>query len=234
MPHETRYKHLQILKHLFLQVETQLEKKSHLEWAQWLRFKQYLWWESQPGKFWNWSQRLIETDIRLREVVQREILLKHEYNQLAANPTSNQVELYVYNQELAALNKEYWRLESTYNALEAACPSEPARRAYASVRRDPRWHLSNFWIRRDCARRGGCCGRRCQCCENPPESNRMKGWGHCTSQCNCCYRARGFPASTADRKLCQPEFHIGDEDESGWDPYSLALHTAYVWGVKPH
>jgi hypothetical protein len=232
MPHETRYKHLQILKHLFLQIETQLEKKGHFERAQWLRFKQYLWWEARPSKLWNWSHTLIELDIRIREVVQRELLLKDTCSRLAANPGIDNVELYCYTKDLDALNQEYWRLEKAYLSIEKICPSEPAKRAYDSVRRDHRWHLTNSWLRRDCANRGGCCGRGCHCCENSPPPNRMKGWGHCTIQCKCCYRTRDPIAYTADRKLCQPEFHIGDEKNSGWDPYSLALHTAYVWGLE--
>jgi hypothetical protein len=28
--------------------------------------------------------------------------------------------------------------------------------------------------------------------EKPPASNRLKGWGHCTLECACCNRFRGF------------------------------------------
>lgn len=207
-------------------------RKGREDLAQWLRFKQYLWWESNPEDFWKWSQKLIETDIRLREIVQREMLLQEEHQQLATTPHPNQVELYVYSKELVLLQEQYWRLERVYNALEASCPSEPAKRAYFSVRKSPHWHLLNDWLRKDCANRGGCCGRNRKCCERPPSPSRLKGWGHCTSQCKCCYRARGFAMHTADRELCQPKFHIGAPDSSKWDAYGLALHTAYIWGLE--
>lgn len=232
MPAPLRHRRLLILKHLLIHLENRLEKRGQHELAQWLRFKQYLWWETRPEDFWKWSQTLIETDIRLREIVQREMLLREEYDRLAGAPVRNSVELYVYNSELVLLHEQYWRLERVYNVLEGSCPSEPARRAYFSARRDPRWHLSNAWLRRECALRGGCCGRKCGCCEKPPPSSRLKGWGHCTAQCKCCYRARGFAVHSADRELCQPKFRIGALDGLKWDPYSLALHTAYVWGLR--
>lgn len=232
MPEPGRHKHLQILKHFLIPLEDLLVRKGREDLAQWLRFKQYLWWESNPEDFWKWSQKLIETDIRLREIVQREMLLQEEHQQLATTPHPNQVELYVYSKELVLLQEQYWRLERVYNALEASCPSEPAKRAYFSVRKSPHWHLLNDWLRKDCANRGGCCGRNRKCCERPPSPSRLKGWGHCTSQCKCCYRARGFAMHTADRELCQPKFHIGAPDSSKWDAYGLALHTAYIWGLE--
>lgn len=232
MPEPLRHRRLQILKYFFIQLEDQLEKRGQKDIAQWLRFKQYLWWETSPEDFWKWSQKLIETDIRLRETVQREMLLQEEFRQLAAAARPNRVELYVYNKELGFLHEQYWRLERVYNALEASCPSEPAKRAYFSVRQNSHWHLLNAWLRKDCAQRGGCCGRDCNCCEKPPSRSRMKGWGHCTAHCKCCYRARGFAMHAADSELCQPKFRIGAPDSSKWDPYSLALHTAYVWGLE--
>lgn len=232
MPEPLRHKHFQILKHFLIPLEDILEKMGQKELAQWLRFKQYLWWETNPEGFWKWSQKLIETDIRLREIVQREMLFQEEFQNLVAASHPSQVELYVYNNELNLLHEQYSRLERAYNALEASCPSEPAKRAYFSVRKNPHWHLLNAWLRKDCANRGGCCGRDCKCCERPPSSSRLKGWGHCTAQCKCCYRVRGFAMHTADTELCQPKFTIGAPDSLKWDPYSLALHTAYIWGLE--
>lgn len=234
MPEPLRHKHLQILKHFIIHVEDVLEKNDQRNLAQWLRFKQYLWWETNPEDFWKWSQKLIETEIHLREIAQREILLQEELQKLATASSPNQSELYVYKSELTELHEQYWRVEREYNALEWRCPSEPAKRAYDSVHKNPHWHLLNSWLRKDCANRGGCCGRDCKCCERPPAPSRLKGWGHCTAQCKCCYRVRGFPMHTADRELYQPKFRVGASDSLKWDRYSLALHTAYIWGVASH
>lgn len=112
MPAPLRHRRLLILKHFLILLEGQLEKRAQPQLAQWVRFKQYLWWETSPEDFWKWSQALIETDIRLREIVQREMLLREEYERLAGAPVRNQVELYVNNNELVLLHEQYWRLGS--------------------------------------------------------------------------------------------------------------------------
>lgn len=231
MPDVLRNRRFHILRRSLVLVEDQLDKRGKNHLAQWLRFKQYLWWETCPSDFWKWSQALIETDVKLREIAQREVLLRDHYQLLATHPEANKVELYVYHRELLDLSEQYWRLERIYHTLEASCPSKPARRAYLSVRSKPSWHTFNDWLRRDCANRGGCCGRDCRCCEKPPASNRMMGWGHCTSQRRSCYKERGFAMHTADRDLCQPRLRIGPDESGKWDPYSLALHTTYIWGL---
>ena len=117
--------------------------------------------------FMEWTQSLIEIEIRLRETVQRESFLEEEYDRASQTSTDNKAFLQELSTELQSLKQEYWRLE------REPCPIGPTRRAYYSFRRKPQWYLSSF-LRRDCARRGGCCGRNCRCCEKKPKPHRSR------------------------------------------------------------
>lgn len=51
----------------------------------------------------------------------------------------------------------------------------------------------------DCAIRSGCCARVCGCCERPRKGNKGQhhsfnrvNYTHCTVECGCCIRWRGF------------------------------------------
>lgn len=84
-----------------------------------------------------------------------------------------ETQLAVYKAELQLLNDEYWQDNEHVWRLEANTTLGPMRRAYKACRRKPDWHLSE-WLRRDCAGRGGCYGRKCRCCEKARET-RGKG-----------------------------------------------------------
>ncbi|PWY92777.1 hypothetical protein BO70DRAFT_392161 [Aspergillus heteromorphus CBS 117.55] len=96
-----------------------------------------------------------------------------------------------------------------------------------------------------CALLGGCCGRRCRCCERPlrcyimpdsGEGKEMVGFhGHCTAECGCCMRHRGFYRPDSRLKALDPELatkiavfnksHYVEEDsaEEAGDPVADAL-----------
>lgn len=141
----------------------------------------------------------------------------------------DQKQLHKLTEELILLNQEYWRLERILYTAEASGGRGPAKDAYLSSRKRPGWHLDSNWLREDCAKRGGCCGRQCKCCERPPDSRRIKGWGHCTIQCACCCRQRGFELKDADQKLSQPEVDIVKIPMSA---YSASIFRAYIWSLE--
>ncbi|KAJ5788569.1 hypothetical protein N7457_003559 [Penicillium paradoxum] len=200
-------------------------------WLNWqiIRAKREVWWETDPAVLSRWSQSIIETEQRLRETTQHENFLKEciqmvraGHDQAAKSFLPDMIE------ELISLDREYTRVERTYDTMLAGCPAGPIKSGYLWIRKDPQWYLKSEWLREDCARRGGCCGRQCGCCENPPDARRKKGWGHCTAQCACCNSERGFRMTERDRRRLKPEF---DLTVYPWSEYSRETFRAYVWSL---
>jgi hypothetical protein len=132
--------------------------------------------------------------------------------------------------EAIKLKQQYWRLDKKAYILEEECPFASLMKGYKSLHSQYGWHLISDWLRDDCDKRGECCGRSCKCCsEKPPAQDRLKGWGHCTIECGCCNRVRGFELGKKDEKLFQPDFNI-----SKWEtrPYSSSIWRAYTWGLN--
>lgn len=220
---------LEQAKKLSLHVEKPIGRSGTWRLAQkirrWSHYQTYL---SGPYK---WAHPVIETEMQLCATVQRESFLKEEIQNVHTNSIGHdEKQLQNWAEELVLLDQEYWRLERIlYIARCNGVPGEPAREAYFSLREKPGWHLKSKWLREDCAKRGGCCGRQCKCCERSPDFHRMKGWGHCTISCGCCYRHRGFELQDADKKLVQPEFDISTRPLS-W--YSVGIFHAYIWALE--
>lgn len=178
-----------------------------------------------------WAQRVITTEIQLCATSQREVFLKEEIGKLDMSSTEyDQKQLHKWAKELELLDKRFWRLERILYGAESRGEKGPAKDAYLSLRQKPGWHLKSKWLREDCAKRGGCCGRQCKCCENPPDSYRIKGWGHCTIECACCYRRRGFKLEDEkDQKLFQPKFDVSSLPMT---EYSVSIFRAYIWALE--
>ncbi|KAJ5489477.1 hypothetical protein N7539_004367 [Penicillium diatomitis] len=66
-----------------------------------------------------------------------------------------------------------------------------------SIRNDPMWYMKESLVK-DCADRGGCCGRNCGCCELRARHTYETGIGHCTVECSCCFEFRGFAPSSQE------------------------------------
>jgi hypothetical protein len=182
------------------------------------------------SKLLKWMHSIIEIHIQLAKTVQREQFLEGETRRLMMSMgPENKRELEDLDDELKALNRKYWRLEKELYILEENCLMQSLRRVYGSLHSQHGWHLISQWLRNDCIRRGGCCGRSCQCCEKPPGSNRLKGWGHCTLECACCNRFRGFKLTAEEESLFQPDFDCEHWDKS---PYSHSLLRAYMWSFE--
>lgn len=204
-----------ILRPLLIQLEKICQRKalqsSDKRWsrsnysAQFLRVMQFSITASSdkswPQKVRTWMHNIIELDIRLREVVQRETFLTEQCHQLSdplpsgePNQQQQRQQLDEWNAELQTLNQDYWCIERKLSANDILAPTGPYSvlyRAYISTRSMPQWYLCEQ-LREDCSKRGGCCGRACRCCEKPRSAVRSKGHGHCTKTCSCCLKSRGF------------------------------------------
>jgi hypothetical protein len=176
-------------------------------------------------------QSIIEVNIQPAETVQREQFVKGKIDQLLAFlGRQEKRKIRALHDEAHKLKLTYWRLDRQMYILEEGCPVEGLKKGFKALHSQYGWHLISDWLRNDCARRGGCCGRSCKCCgEKPPVQGRLRGWGHCTTECGCCNRIRGFDLKKEDKKLFQPDFDINKWQTS---PYTLSMFMAYMWGLE--
>ncbi|KAJ5975002.1 hypothetical protein N7481_008709 [Penicillium waksmanii] len=175
---------------------------------------------------------LIESDLRLRELTQREEVIRQQYQAIKFLSPENRREAHMkYPQLLDSISKEYWEEERSYYYLEASLLNGPVTRAYSKNRENPRWYLHKD-LRNDCAGKGGCCGRGCGCCENREIiPGRMKGVGHCTSECGCCIQNRDFELTPEEEeKLVKIRFDTLNDDRNR--TYRRRLLEAFLSGVE--
>lgn len=214
---------------IFVYIENALEQRG--EWKKAQNFRR--WQENRKtyGVTRSWVHSIIESDLRLQEIIQRESSLLEKRQILLLRQkeggVAQGVELQALKDELTELDIEYWRHERQHYTIEASCEPGPFRRAYLSCRLRPNWHLSP-WLRDDCAGRGGCCGLDCGCCERPRSSIRANSAAHCTPECQFCRQARGFDLKEQDRKLVQP----GVDHARPVDYYTRDMASAYLLGTN--
>lgn len=205
-------------------LESQLEELGHAQLAQVVRWYYFC---NQPKESIivdrSWSEDIVKGDIMMRLLVQREIYLQEETRALQkllvldeANDknTARKAQLEKYEAELECLNDVYWEISRAFYKHEANISYGVLKRAFDSCRADPEWYL-NQWLREDCARRGGCCGRGCRCCERPRTNNRQWNRGQCTTTCGCCVRKqqRSYEFLLLDRNDSSDERGPSDESE---------------------
>ncbi|ODM22098.1 hypothetical protein SI65_02944 [Aspergillus cristatus] len=194
-----------------------------------------------------WAQDVIEADIKGRWIVQREVFVGEEFQDLCVELTlfgvddlgefgfevkdkeDKETQLAAYKAELQRLNDEYWQHKQHVWRLEANTPLGPMRRAYEACRQKPDWHLSE-WLRRDCAGRGGCCRRKCGCCEKARKTEREWNHGHCTSACRCCIASKGCSSkgkTTVEEDLKAVPFGFVAYET----PYDERMFCEYILGM---
>jgi hypothetical protein len=148
---------------------------------------------------------------RLRSIVQQEIRLNEELAEIQGNfnPRNTAIE-----EQLQNLNKEYWLFSQKLWQAQSAFKPGPLTRAIDLWHSHPRWYMHKFLVR-DCAGKGGCCGRECGCCVNRPiAQSRELGVGHCTTECGCCAEYRGFDLTEEEKRDVEKRFDISEDGPS--------------------
>ncbi|PYH65902.1 uncharacterized protein BO88DRAFT_470189 [Aspergillus vadensis CBS 113365] len=145
---------------------------------------------------WQPVERYIQMYFKLRFSIQREVYLRAKHDMLyeasTKVPSTSVDEMQTYKKELRSLRETNCNLErETYRCLNTL-PDGPLGRILYAHQQQKDWYLSSF-LRQECARSGGCCGRECGCCEKPRTDKHPLHKSHCTSMCLCCEDARGYP-----------------------------------------
>ncbi|PYH89842.1 hypothetical protein BO71DRAFT_305915, partial [Aspergillus ellipticus CBS 707.79] len=120
--------------------------------------------------------------------------------------------------QISLAEEHYFRCQRASKALEYDKPPGPLTDEFDFLRHHRNSDEQTLEWEEDkiaCALLGGCCGRRCRCCERPlrcylmPEGGKRKGmvgiYGHCTAECGCCMRNRGFYRPDPRLKALDPE-----------------------------
>ncbi|KGO77371.1 hypothetical protein PITC_040250 [Penicillium italicum] len=104
---------------------------------------------AQDPNYIPWVQNMIDLDIRLREIVQREEFLISQCEKaekLLDGSTKEQQQLDEWHTELQNLERSYWTAERMLCANDRLCPDGPSWRAYLSLRKSPQWYLTSWLI----------------------------------------------------------------------------------------
>lgn len=211
-------------------LESTLEESGHVELAQIVRWHRF--WESDTvntDTFLQWSQKIVEADIKSRWILQRETYVQEEVHALQKSlaiddkdDSTQSHQLGVYEAELEGLKTQSWAHKKHAWNLEGNVKPGFTTRVFRACREDPNWYLCP-WLSQDCAGRGGCCGRGCGCCQKQTQHGQSRG--HCTSACGCCVRTQGRNSDGKQTDMADFPFNI----VSCRSAYSKRIFRAYIW-----
>ncbi|BCR98429.1 uncharacterized protein AKAW2_40112A [Aspergillus luchuensis] len=230
---------------VFQHLERKHERRGNFQKAQLYRVRQF----SHPpvselrnSPVWNPVGKYLQACFNLRFCVQREVYLQARHDELyeklnidpSAGDTSWSVtEMQALKKALQSMPKAIWNLEREAQRLLIMIYDEPLERMLCAHHKREDWYLSK-WLRAECTRSGGCCGRACGCCERQRNEMHPQYKGHCTSMCLCCEKARGCSIMIDNYKndvmiidIFQPDF-----DDARLS-YAYSWINAYVVGLDP-
>jgi hypothetical protein len=192
--------------------ETALEESGQINTLQHERWNLWRDEQSQNKKRFN-IHELLQTEVKLRENAQREVALKDKLAIYQKPPTTGgslvPADLIQgLRAEVTKLNEEYWMLERKWWSIEGSLIEGPLARGMKLWRSHPKWYM-HCVLREDCAETGRCCGRDCGCCSNRHLPKRKFAAGHCTVECHCCEKARGFELSSEKKAQVEKLFDLG-------------------------
>ena len=163
------------------------------------------------------SHHLFRAEEDLRELVQKEATFRLDTSGESIQEVRNILE---------ALNKKYWKLEQIWWQCYSSLMDGHQRRAFDLWRSNPKWYMHATLVE-DCANKKGCCSRGCGCCSRREASaSRPLGVGHCTVECSCCQKFRGFEVSEDTKIALRNNF-----DSLLYDAYGHRLVRVAMWGL---
>lgn len=199
--------------------EHELKQGEDINALQRCRYEQYVYEQDLDGKEDHLAD-FLDVETGLREIAQREICLREQYN---LDPTKLE-EWQTVEKEYKRLEHEWWMIRDSFDA--------PLARAFQYWRSNPRWYMHRV-LREDCAGRGGCCGRDCGCClHRKLDETRRRAAGHCTVKCGCCEKARGFKLSEDDKKYFAIRYAVSEDGKKGRDLKDLQLKTLEMQNLR--
>ncbi|KAJ5563008.1 hypothetical protein N7461_001769 [Penicillium sp. DV-2018c] len=175
--------------------ETELQKNGDINALQRYRRDRYFYELELRGGCYP-LEDFLETERQLRETAQKKMRLGDQSGQN--------------KQDLGDLHKRYWDLERQWGEIRSTFPDGPLTRAFDFWRSHPTWYMHRV-LREDCAARGGCCSRECECCLTRSHiSAHAHAAGHCTAECGCC-RETKVPGLSEIKEVGLRDALSGDE-----------------------
>jgi hypothetical protein len=207
--------------------EVELEMSGDLNALQQYRYE--LFYRDIGSSNTDFSPALLRVETTLRETFQQEIMWNEKLVEaITENVSHDHSKTREIREKLDALNKEYWLLERDWWAYRSGFIEGPLTRGLDLWRSNPRWYMHRVLVE-DCAGRGGCCGQNCGCCPHREMSPARKlGVGHCTGECGCCIKTRGFVLNTKDKKTLSLRFGLSVDHD---DLYYHRIIRASIWGL---
>ncbi|OQE19758.1 hypothetical protein PENFLA_c018G09946 [Penicillium flavigenum] len=144
---------------------------------------------------------VIIAEYKFRQTLQQKETLERNIRALGKLPENDEDEkrLQLCYEELETVKRNHSQNEQKMFADESMIPPGPLKRDYDAMRQDPTWYLRKELIE-DCASRGGCCARGCDCCKYRAFAYYRRGVGHCTAGCGCCASERGFEYTAGEKE----------------------------------
>ncbi|CAG8004825.1 unnamed protein product [Penicillium salamii] len=192
-------------------IEVELERNGNFNALQ--RYRYVTHWkyivrpDTAPGR--------LDTEEDLREVVQEEMSIKNG----TVTPETEE--------RLRVLNAQYWHLSQQWWSSRSGL-SHGQLRAFTLWRSQSDWYMHPSLVE-CCTDRQGCCARGCGCCTNRKvDPSRSLGIGHCTVECACCQKARGFEVSPDEKKKLKAQLKIEIPET---DFYTTRMKLVSIWGL---
>lgn len=151
---------------------------------------------------WQWIAEWEQEEINGDSIIQRETYLLEEVDSRQKAAVSSRLshekarEIEAWKQELSQINQRLWHHKQERAALLCRVPGGAWIREYYTRRqRQDKWWEDK---RVACENKGGCCERDCICCDKVRQTmsgqrcKYEKPHSHCTTECGCCIRDRGF------------------------------------------
>ncbi|OJJ45688.1 hypothetical protein ASPZODRAFT_143574 [Penicilliopsis zonata CBS 506.65] len=181
----------------------------------------------------SFTRNIVTIEENLRITPQREEYLKEETRRLQERVCTpeNKIQLEEWDAQIKELQRRYWKEEREWYRCESLCPPGPQKRGFHAWRATTDWYHHSA-LRYHCAGRGECCGRSCGCCERrgiEATGRTRLAVGHCTVECGCCMRDRGFDLTAEEKKEQHEAFGVMLRRPN--DAFVERIVAVNIWGI---